>query len=371
MVIETGKRLREARKLAGLSQEKVASILEISRSRYSEIESGKKTISIDELYRFSELYNRNIEYFLRNEAEKEEPLGALYRAVSHDLDLARTVAKFQTLCSNLVFLRKILNVEDMGMDIEDYSYDLSKKFFWAKYYAEQERIILGVGKEPVKNLSEVLAEKKRINIFALSLPDNVSGMFTYSKEIGGCILINGDHAAGRQLFTLAHEYGHYVFHKKRVAIVDYLHKDQSKDEKFVNIFAAEFLMPKETVKKIFYSHVGESKAPSAEDILYLADYFGSSFEATLNRLRDLKLIKESIKQQFLDARWISRLRNAMGVPEPSGIKEELPRSYKIFCFKAFLRNKISTTKLADLLDMPLHRIMEIAQNLRAYNAHAV
>ena len=368
---KVGNRLREARKLAGLSQEKVASILEISRSRYSEIESGKKTISIDELYRFSELYNRNIEYFLRSDAEEEEPFGALCRAVSHNLDLARTVAKFQTLCSNLVFLRKILNVEDMGMDIEDYPYDLSRKFFWAKYYAEQERSILGVGKEPVKNLSEVLAEKKRIKIFALSLPDDVSGMFTYSREIGGCILINGDHPAGCQLFSLAHEYGHYLFHKKRIAVVDYLHEDQNKDEKFVNIFAAEFLMPKETVEKMFYNHVGESRAPSAEDIIYIADYFGSSFEATLNRLRSIKLIKESIRQQLLDERWISRLRNAMGLPEPSGIKEELPRSYKIFCLKAFLLGKLSVAKLADLLDMPLHRVMEIAQNLRAHNAHAV
>ena len=52
-------RLREARKLAGLSQGHVARILGLHRPSITEIEAGNRRVSADELSRLAELYDVN------------------------------------------------------------------------------------------------------------------------------------------------------------------------------------------------------------------------------------------------------------------------------------------------------------------------
>lgn len=52
-----GARLREARKLAGLSQGRVAQILDLHRPSVSEMEAGNRRVSAVELARLSEIYD--------------------------------------------------------------------------------------------------------------------------------------------------------------------------------------------------------------------------------------------------------------------------------------------------------------------------
>jgi transcriptional regulator with XRE-family HTH domain len=52
-----GERLREARKLAGLSQGQVAKILDLHRPSVSEMEAGNRRVSAVELARLSEIYD--------------------------------------------------------------------------------------------------------------------------------------------------------------------------------------------------------------------------------------------------------------------------------------------------------------------------
>lgn len=55
-------RLREARRLAGLSQGQVALKMNLHRPSITEIESGNRRVSADELRRFAELYDVSITY---------------------------------------------------------------------------------------------------------------------------------------------------------------------------------------------------------------------------------------------------------------------------------------------------------------------
>jgi transcriptional regulator with XRE-family HTH domain len=57
-------RLREARKLAGLSQGQVAKILGLHRPSVSEIEAGNRRISADELSRLAETYDVSVAWLL-------------------------------------------------------------------------------------------------------------------------------------------------------------------------------------------------------------------------------------------------------------------------------------------------------------------
>ena len=69
---ESGERIRQLRIENSLTQEKVASMLNIDRSFYNRIESGKKGCSIDLLVDFSEALNVSTDYLLKDEIEHTE-----------------------------------------------------------------------------------------------------------------------------------------------------------------------------------------------------------------------------------------------------------------------------------------------------------
>jgi transcriptional regulator with XRE-family HTH domain len=57
-------RLKEARKLAGISQGHVATMLGLHRPSVSEIEAGNRRVSADELARMAEIYDVNVAWLL-------------------------------------------------------------------------------------------------------------------------------------------------------------------------------------------------------------------------------------------------------------------------------------------------------------------
>jgi transcriptional regulator with XRE-family HTH domain len=57
-------RLREARRLSGLSQGQVAQQMKLHRPSITEVESGKRRVSAEELKRFAELYDVSISYLV-------------------------------------------------------------------------------------------------------------------------------------------------------------------------------------------------------------------------------------------------------------------------------------------------------------------
>jgi transcriptional regulator with XRE-family HTH domain len=61
---QIAERLKEARKLAGLSQGQVAKILGLHRPSISEMESGNRRVSADEIARLAEIYDVNVAWLL-------------------------------------------------------------------------------------------------------------------------------------------------------------------------------------------------------------------------------------------------------------------------------------------------------------------
>jgi transcriptional regulator with XRE-family HTH domain len=67
---ELGQRTAGLRKKAGISQQKLAEMMGVSRTTITQIESGKRKVSVDELARFSKIYNLSVDRLL---SSKEEP----------------------------------------------------------------------------------------------------------------------------------------------------------------------------------------------------------------------------------------------------------------------------------------------------------
>ena len=58
-------KLRKARMEAGLTQAEVAKKLRRPQSHISNVESGQQRVDVIELQRFSKIYDKNIDYFLK------------------------------------------------------------------------------------------------------------------------------------------------------------------------------------------------------------------------------------------------------------------------------------------------------------------
>lgn len=63
-------RIREARKMAGLSQAQVAKMLSLHRPSVSEIEAGNRSVSAEEMAKLAEIFDVSMSWLIGEGAEK-------------------------------------------------------------------------------------------------------------------------------------------------------------------------------------------------------------------------------------------------------------------------------------------------------------
>ena len=143
-----------------------------------------------------------------------------------------------------------------------------------------------------------LANELGIAVYEIKIEnDKLSGYISKDDE-GYYICVNKSHAATRQLFTIAHEIGHFILHRDvldtgnllptmykvgdgitpALARADYSSPQYRAMETEANQFAAELLMPKEEFIR---------KADECEDLLELALSFKVSVGAASIRANTL------------------------------------------------------------------------------------
>lgn len=148
----------------------------------------------------------------------------------------------------------------------------------------------------------IVQDKKDVDIvFTDKLPNGVSGAISFfeEKEIFVISIDNNDPSV-RKNFTIAHELGHYFLHQKEIKeegiIIDSdrsmgdkslfmaEHKINNVIETEANNFAAELIMPEETVKEAW---------ENLKDVGKCANVFSVSITSMSIRLDSLNLIKYS------------------------------------------------------------------------------
>lgn len=96
------------------------------------------------------------------------------------------------------------------------------------------------------------------------------------------VAINAQRPITRQRFTAAHELCHHFKDADRKIACPIGTKDSV--EKFADEFAAALLMPLNELRKKVSEYSDENGNVTFEDIIYIADYFGVSFETCLFRI---------------------------------------------------------------------------------------
>lgn len=126
---------------------------------------------------------------------------------------------------------------------------------------------------------------------------SISGILMIKSESVGA-MVNLFHPEVRKRFTLAHELGHYLMHRRKsnlfvdefAVLYRGLRPEEGVDPREVeaNVFAAELLMPEDAIKTDV--EADPSRAKSDVAIRKLAARYGVSVMAMKYRLRELKLI---------------------------------------------------------------------------------
>lgn len=315
---ELGRRLREARETAALTQDDAATALGLTRGAIAQIEGGMRAPNSLQLVRLAGLYAREPGDFLTGtfDPADADPLVSLFRADQLTADPARN----EVVRACLELSRRYDELEDLlGTDRgTNYPvrYDVPQpRSRWesvrqGEAIAESERARLGIGGEPARSLVEIL-QSQGIKLALLGLPDDVSGLSVFHPRFGLAIFINEEHSPARQRFSYAHEYCHVLADRD---LESYVSKDDNRTdlrEVRANAFAASFLLPRHGVDS-FLASLGKDatgrtvrifddeqvvtargKAPTEpqtlgwSDVGNLAAAFGVSYDAALYRLQNL------------------------------------------------------------------------------------
>jgi len=146
----------------------------------------------------------------------------------------------------------------------------------------------------IYNIYPILVGKicNKLNI-KVNFDDNLSNDYfgNIIKNIEGCIInINNRHSAQINMFTIAHELGHFVKHHDKLTKIgqfmdrksDGYTKEEMQHERQANDFAAELLMPSDKFIEIYKENNG--------NIDKLTDFFRVSEEVIYFRAVKLGLM---------------------------------------------------------------------------------
>ncbi len=309
-----------ARADVGLSQDDVARFIGVNRAMVSYWESGTRKPNVWQLTALARLYRIPIDELRHDTA----PDGSDYAAMLYRSEDGLAPAALRGLRDFTAFLGFYGDLaEQVGFEvrglrhspfIESHEFQTQGD---ARRKAEEVRSWLRFGLGPIPDIDQA-AEMLGVTVFRADLGDNVgagiSGGFLNHDQVGFAIVVNTNMTPGRRRFTIAHELAHAMFHSRsRGVSVSTDRKDGR--ERFADLFASEFLMPTEALRRLTEEWGMVGKLTDPADVVRIQRSFNVSWAMTLLRLRQVKLLTPQTYSEFRRVRPVL-LARALGY-EPS------------------------------------------------------
>ena len=228
--------------------------------------------------------------------------------------------------------------------------------------------------DPLIDLPKILSEKLGFIVKVLEGGNRVDGASAFVNN--WVFLFVSPRFIGRMLFTLAHELAHILNHHGEG---DFIHLDEkiyenSKNvkgdqERFANYFASALLLPIQGIAKMLNTLRKIQKIPPDAaigdiEILYIARFYGVSFDVVANRLEMLDLIPEggsySLSQKLKENHGSAEKRaNELELPSRPITNFDILPSFLVQ--KALMlidQGKYSSERIAQMLQISIHRLMK-------------
>ncbi len=355
-----GKKVKELRQQYGQTQEELARQLGVTKEFISMVESGKRLPGLENITRLAKAFHRDAAYFMRDE---EEPFAALFRVDNLGAVEREALDRAAKFCEDYAFLEKetgqLPQLPPEYTERPGASKSLPALIEDAEQTAENEWRRLGLGDEPMKDIFSLI-ESQGVHVIRQDMGMTAfDGAFLYSRKNGAFIIINSSRPLSRQVFTAAHEYCHCLRHRRSGILIDhttqenYLQGDKSPVERFADLFASAFLMPKRAIEKAIKNlnkHVGP------EEVIQLKRYFGVSYQAMVYRLINVNVIPKTRKDDFLQIKPNALEGSIFGVTEETPAPEGLPERYVRLALDAYLMGKVTVSRLAELLNKDIFEL---------------
>ena len=347
-----GTKIRKLREEMGLTQNELAQSIGLSSEFISHLELGKRTPSLGSLSRIAEFLKKDIAYFMM---EKEEPFNVLLSEEGLDVAARQVLKRFQRYCHDYLELEertgRYPNLAPLYTNIT------------AERMAEQERRRIGQGNEPVRNIFFLL-EINGLRLFRCPISEDskISGVYIFiDLKQAAFALVNSNQSLGRQAFTAAHQYCHYlkdryddpVVDNPDIFIAEYLSLYHPR-ERFAQRFASCLLMPQDKVEEIVAKDIRKTRL-DFEDVLYLKRYFGVSTLDMLRRLREMDFISptrwkeyQKIDSDSREEAFFRRLSGDKAAKTARG-RTLVSDRFVSLALEAYKKKKIGKEKLARLI----------------------
>jgi len=208
--------LRKARENRGLSQAVVAKKLRLSRSLVAQIELANRPVTADELVKFADLYGTKAVDLTGTGVATDDPdavtLLNLAPALIREFDMQ---SRIHGVLGALLAASHLERLVERPGRTGSPTYPrpsprtLADAIRQGEEIAEQERQRLGLRNASLPELADLCAEQG-VPVFALKLPDELSGLFIAHAPVGRAIVVNLTHNAVDQRLAIAHSYAHAV-----------------------------------------------------------------------------------------------------------------------------------------------------------------
>ena len=347
---EFSRRLRALRIESGMSQSEVGTQVGVSRSAVTQIESGNRDVTTDELVRFSTTFGHSPASLLsvieRGTGESVEEMDGMLDDILRALPgQGFDLAEMRTSLDRLIELSRQLTETESALGVAVYGPQAfafrgtSPRTHWEAAHqgyavAEEERQRLDLGSAPLRDVPETLATL-RVRMSRLALPESVSCVYLHTPETGALVIVNRNSSPEERRFWMVHGFAHLLLEPERRWLVCSRDEMNRRHEVRANAFAGRFLMPTRGVERYLHS-IGRdtmgsslggvlevfsdraavpkdksrvrvngrarrgSREFNALELSQVADYFGVTRSLAAHVLGNLRFLSDNARDRLID-----------------------------------------------------------------------
>jgi len=237
--------------------------------------------------------------------------------------------------------------------------NIPQELFRLKIKEMAEEVRIKFAKKGLSDIFDILSESSFLIRKPLDL-DELSGFITYFED-HFIVYLNSNFTLGHERYTAAHELYHIIYNEdilKREKVFIDKEKYKEEEEK-ADVFAAEFLMPEDYVKEVFYKIVNVDKDKvEPKHVVRMHNYFKVSYKAMLKRLVQLNLCSSKKYFDLIDIASLENKEKLQALTREEGYSLDLivpsrvtyiPKEYLIYVKSNYENGKITYDELKETL----------------------
>lgn len=333
-----GKRLVQARKMAGMSLQALADALDnkVTKQALSKYELGSMKPQVSILIELGNVLSVKPEFFLRENLLE-------FGEVSFRKQKSLAKVKQDAILERAKdYVSRYLEIESILGVAKEFVNPLSKETISTYQEVENASKVLRklweLGSGPIPNVTAML-EMVGVRVMLIEETDKIDGFATFSSSGIPVVVINkANRSVERVRFTIVHELAHIL-----LVFSPEVSRNENLVEKLCHYFASCFLLP---TNALLGRMNGKRRDYIAiKELITIKELYGISIRAIVYRLKQIKVISENYY-----TRWIVYMSKTYGSKKEPGLYrgDESAQYFGTLIDRALVEGEISISKAAEL-----------------------